>query len=325
MILALLQLKRLWYLIVFVSVILLIADITLSTLPSYDGHYSLIPFSLFPEIFSILIFVYSLFGRANPLLIASSSKPWKRRLRLFGNLLLIALWMMNAIVGSKSPYTSKRIFAALDCFQIVLVTVELIISRRLGQQQRQLLKQQDRREKRVENDSTLDFDASEDEEGRTTLEPAIELVRPDAVDPEVVVYSQQLLFEMHQRQLQQEYQRYLDQQHRAPGDEGSDTEQAGIEVQNQSESGNKVDEETDKEGKVEDIFQESSYKIEESADLLPNEPASSTRIHVASAPPISIVDAIVDSQESDLTTLERNPQLHLEHNPLPNTPHETSM
>ena len=166
----------------------------------------------------------------------------------------------------------------------------------------------------------------EDEDGRAASGPVIEIVRPEAVDPEVVVYGQQVLFDMHQRQLQLEYQHYLDQQIRAPGGVSSDTDQAGIEIQDQSESGNKMDQEDDELGKVEDIFQESSYKIEEPADPFPSGPASSPQLYVASAPPIvDSVPLIVENQESELTTVERNSQLLVERNPELNTPHDTSI
>lgn len=139
---ALLRLKRLWYIILLLAVIQLIAVITLNNLPNPPmGEISDFPVSLLPIVFTILIFVYSLLGKANPFLLAHSAKPWKRRLRLFGNLLLIALYMMDTFLDSKSSLTAKRVLAAIHYLQIILVTVELIVSYRLGKQQRQILEQ----------------------------------------------------------------------------------------------------------------------------------------------------------------------------------------
>ncbi|KAG0025918.1 hypothetical protein BGZ83_005526, partial [Gryganskiella cystojenkinii] len=95
------------------------------------------------------------------------------------------------------------------------------------------------------------------------MAPAVEIVRPEEVDPEVVVYGQQVMFDMHQRQLQREYQLYLEQQ-RLSGSGGED--HAGIEIpEGETESGvGKPDENGgSQEGKLEDILRESSYKIEE--------------------------------------------------------------
>ncbi|KAG0095417.1 hypothetical protein BGZ93_005916 [Podila epicladia] len=93
----------------------------------------------------------------------------------------------------------------------------------------------------------------------------VEIVRPDPVDKATVMLQQQQMYEHYHRQQQQQYQLYLMHQHMYVQGSGSGSG-SGSGPTLTSESSESMA--TDSEGKLDDILQESSYKIE----IDPNDP-----------------------------------------------------
>ncbi|KAF9959857.1 hypothetical protein BGZ72_008631 [Mortierella alpina] len=158
----------------------------------------------------------------------------------------------------------------------ILILVEMIGSARLGKQQRRLLKQERRRLEQAKLD--LEATGSISEQGPASVSGAstgrrgneggwrmdsregllsdsdsehaadaaqVEIVRPPSVGAAQVIYNQQLMYEMYQRQYHQHQQQFLMSQ-QLRGLESNTTGPVGA----------------DEEGKYDDLLLESSYKFE---------------------------------------------------------------
>ncbi|KAF9581006.1 hypothetical protein BGW38_002136, partial [Lunasporangiospora selenospora] len=251
------QLQRLWYIILTLAVASLITDITLVVQQSFGvnerPYYDMMPLPLVPDIATILIFAYFIWGQSNPFLLPGSypnSKPWVQKARVAGTLLLMALWVSNAIVNAKSTFTARRVMAAVCCFQTTLICIELIGRNNLTKHQRRALKQ----ELQYEMDNATQVEDNLDSEAHVASETSVqqakttsaspsppsqvraddgrvlEIVRPEAVDPSAVAFSQQLLYEMYQRQYYHQYQMHMLHQNTQEEANGTGEDQAGIEV-----------------------------------------------------------------------------------------------
>ncbi|OAQ32433.1 hypothetical protein K457DRAFT_135340 [Linnemannia elongata AG-77] len=281
MFLVLKRLHSLWYLILILSSLCLIATIVFYSLNIGDvqGFIHLIP--LFASVITVIIFAYGLWGKANPYLMPTSSprsNPCTRSVRHFGTSLLTLLWLISTVNYAVINVLVERLFSGLTLLIAILIVVESISSSRLGKEQRRILKEEERRVEleRVARDSgsTLvaaatnfrkygkkhnndsrdsglgslgDYDSSNDNNSSGENElTGVEIVRPEAIDPATVIYNQQILFESAQRHYHQQYQQYLIHQPRdgnaSGGNNGGDGEP--------------------QEGKYDDILLESSYKFE---------------------------------------------------------------
>ncbi|KAF9370852.1 hypothetical protein CPC16_003434 [Podila verticillata] len=259
---------------------------------------------MIPEIPTIIIFAYCIWGKSQPFLLPTSSpssNPCTRSCRHMGTCLLALLWLMATIVYALSPLNLRRFMAGITVLVTILILVEMVGSHRVGREQRRILKQEKRKLKlqMVEVDSSknngslsdgspsthsgrslgrMDMNSREglvggsddaspsrrklnDDDDDLENGEMVEIVRPDPVDKETVMLQQQQMYEKYQRQHQQQYQLYLMQQHMQAQESGS-----GSRSTLTPESGESVA--TDSEGKVDDILQESSYKIE----IDPNDP-----------------------------------------------------
>ncbi|KAG0025748.1 hypothetical protein BGZ82_009852 [Podila clonocystis] len=111
----------------------------------------------------------------------------------------------------------------------------------------------------------LNEDDDDDDDDDNDLESGgmVEIVRPDPVDKATVILQQQQMYEHYQRQHQRQYQLYLMHQRMHAQGSGSGSGSGSTMISELRESVA-----TDSEGKVDDILQESSYKIE----IDPNDP-----------------------------------------------------
>ncbi|KAG0056503.1 hypothetical protein BGZ83_004761 [Gryganskiella cystojenkinii] len=298
---ALARLQRLWYLILFCATFCLIADITLSSISDrYLKSFTYIPLPLIADIPTVLIFAYGLWGKSQPFLLPSSSptsSSCMRWTRLIGTVFLCLLWIMNTFIYISSELVVRKIFAGIAALNSILILVEMMGSHRIGKEQRRILKkerkeQQEKlelrqlklqRKKEEEhhpsqgdsgfenilaaasrerlndlergNRGSMDSDDDDDDNGQNALN-GVEIVRPEAIDPSTVIYSQHVLYEMHQRQYFMQYQQFLQSQHHLSSGGASST--AG-------QSSSPVDQDPDDteiEGKYDDILQQSSFKFE---------------------------------------------------------------
>ncbi|KAF9908683.1 hypothetical protein EC991_009611 [Linnemannia zychae] len=194
---------------------------------------------------------------------------------------------------------------------MILVVVESISSNRIGKEQRRILKEEERKmdlsmittvsdstlvggaglsslrkgKKHGNNasrDSELNNDNSSINSGTdNTSVTTVEIVRPEPLDPAAVIYSQQVLYDLAQRQYRQQYEQYtLQQQQSQSRGNGSSNGDTHLE-----------------EGKYDDILLESSYKFEVPMDeplsndstdpsALPlSTSPSGEKLHLPSAPP----------------------------------------
>lgn len=299
------RLQRLWYLILTLSTGCFITDITFISTRSDENQgmfLSLLP--MVPEIPTIIIFAYCIWGKSQPFLLPTSSpssNPCTRSCRHMGTCLLALLWLIATVVYALSSLNLRKFMAGITVLVTILILVEMIGSHRVGREQRRILKQEKRKLKlqTVEANNSKNNGSSSDgspstHSGRSLgrmdmnsreglvggsddaspsrrklndddddLESGemVEIVRPDPVDKATVMLQQQQMYEQYQRQHQQQYQLYLMQQHMHAQGSGSESRSTLT-----SESGEPVA--TDSEGKVDDILQESSYKIE----IDPNDP-----------------------------------------------------
>jgi len=296
MLAALAGLKRLWYLILLCSIICLIADITFSSIVNrYFPDYSPIPipFALIADISTVLIFAYGLWGKSRPFLLPSSSPTSNRFMRwarLVGTFLLCLLWILNTVIYISSEILVQRILAGIAILNSILILVEMVGSHRISKEQRRILKKErkeqqeklemkqlklQKKEEQLLSQAGLGLEGSQTRASREQMNDLdngiqslvdsdndddndedglkfVEIVRPEAIDSSTVIYNQQLMYEMHQRQYFLQYQQYLqNQNHLSPGGPGSTTGRQGL-----------IEQDTETEGKYDDMLQESSYKFE---------------------------------------------------------------
>ncbi|CAO3564839.1 unnamed protein product [Mortierella alpina] len=283
MIQALVSLQRLWYLILMLSTVCLVADITLSSTQSgtqsAEFRFYVFPLALVADIPTVLIFAYCIWGKANPLLLPSSSpksSACTRCLRGTGSLLLVLLWIANTIIYTISLVVVRKVLAGVAAMIAILILVEMIGSGRLGRQQRWFLKQERRRQEQAKLDLVAASVAAEGdvagsastgrrgkgERGRLGMDSRegllgdsrsvhtddgvqVEIVRPPSVGAAQVILNQQLMYEMYQRQYHQHHQQFLMSQ-QPPDTESQTTGSLNAEV----------------DGKYDDLLLESSFKFE---------------------------------------------------------------
>ncbi|KAF9155800.1 hypothetical protein BG015_008611 [Linnemannia schmuckeri] len=317
MFLVLKRLHSLWYLILSLSSLCLIATIVFFSLNlgNVTGIAHTAP--LIASIITVTIFAYGLWGKANPYLMPTSSprsNPCSRSVRHFGTSLLILLWVISTVSYGLIDVLVERLFSGLTLLIAILIVVEAVSSSRLGREQRRILKEEERRVefelrraaknsgstlvaaatdfrkyKKHSNNSrdsvlgSLDDDSSN---GDNAL-AGIEIVRPEAIDPATVIYNQQVLFESAQRHYHQQYQQYLLHQSRDGGSSGEGEQQ---------------------EGKYDDILLESSYNeisqveiqlITETNPFRDQDYQTATELS-ASAPPYELSSAESSSSNKQL-------------------------
>lgn len=206
---------------------------------------------------------------------------------------------MGTVVYAVDVLNLRRFMAGISVLVMILILVEMVGSHRVGREQRRILKQEKRKLKlqtvEIENGKNngspsdgspstqsgrnlvqLDTNSreghlrgSDDANSRRKLNDdddlesgeMIEIVRPDPVDKATVMLQQQQLYDHYKHQKQ--YQLYLMHQRMHAQGSGSGSGSGSTKT---SESGEQMA--TDAEGKVDDILQESSYKIE----IDPNDP-----------------------------------------------------
>ncbi|KAF9182196.1 hypothetical protein BGZ51_004881 [Haplosporangium sp. Z 767] len=247
----------------------------------HPDSYDFQPFCLIGDVITVLVFAYNLWGKSFRFQLPSSSptsKSWLRILRVFFTLIIILLWCKNADVNLSSVDSLKQAMAVIAAIVGALMTLEMVWNIRISREQRRLLTEEERRCKdkymgagaaEQEGCSSAEMngievskvkaggrrDSSEADEGEEAR--AMEIVRPEAVDPAVLIYSQQAMFEAFQKQYRQQQQYQAASSHQ----EGSC---AGIEVGVAVDG--KVDENstTILEGKIDDLSatHESSFKYE---------------------------------------------------------------
>ncbi|KAF9571461.1 hypothetical protein EC968_000492 [Mortierella alpina] len=293
MIQALVSLQRLWYLILLLSTICLVADITLSSTQagssnSIDYKFFVFPLALAADVPTVLIFAYCIWGKSNPFLLPSSSPKSNvctRCVRGTGSLLLVCLWIANTILYSVSQVVVRQILAGVAAMIAILILVEMIGSGRLGRQQRWFLKQERRRQEQAKLDLegtgvTSERSAAEQRKDAASGASAglrgkgggrgrgwgmdsreglmgdtnsahddgvgeVEIVRPPSVEAAQVIFNQQLMYEMYQRQYHQHHQQFLLNQQPL----GMESNTTGFEG-------------AQEEGKYDDQLLESSFKFE---------------------------------------------------------------
>ncbi|KAG0028884.1 hypothetical protein BGZ81_004344 [Podila clonocystis] len=236
-----------------------------------------------------------------------SSNPCTRSCRHMGTCFLALLWIIATFTNLYGGMPTRKFMAGITFLIMVLIVVEMIGSHRVGREQRRILKQEKRKlkqqklmEEKQKNVSSSSEDGPSTHSGRSLgrldmnsreglvgtsdgdannpsrrklneddgdddddLESVgmVEIVRPDPVDKATVILQQQQMYEHYQLQHQRQYQLYLIHQHMHAQGSGS-----GLGMTLTSELRESVA--TDSEGKVDDILQESSYKIE----IDPNDP-----------------------------------------------------
>ncbi|KAG0289394.1 hypothetical protein BGZ96_007065, partial [Linnemannia gamsii] len=329
-----LELKRLhslWYLILTLSSLALIATIVFYSLNLGQTPTFTYIFSLLASIISIIIFAYGLYGKANPYLMPTSSprsNPCTRSVRHFGTSLLALMWLISTVSYAVVNWWVERIFSGLMIVIAILIVVESISSNRLGKAQRRILKDEERRldllrvttssgstlvgtttdirkSKKQNNGSqasglgSLHSDDSSSYGGGSdgdSMMTGVEIVRPEAIDPATVIYNQQILFESAQRLYHQQYQQYVIHQLKDGGSTGSDGEGEP------------------QEGKYDDVLLESSYKFEIPMD----EPLHSSKALRASLS--SSTHLAGPSSPSSSLSLSNNEKMHLPSAPPAPTP-----
>ncbi|KAF9966447.1 hypothetical protein BGZ70_002287 [Mortierella alpina] len=289
MIQALVSLQRLWYLILMLSTVCLVADITLSSTQSGtqspEFRFYVFPLALAADVPTVLIFAYCIWGKANPLLLPSSSPKSNvctRCLRGTGSVLLVLLWIANTILYSVSLVVVRKVLAGVAAMIAILILVEMIGSGRLGRQQRWFLKQERRRQEQAKLDLVAGSvaaqgDVSEQGKGSASSASAgrrgqgeggrwgmdsregllgdsssvhtddvvrVEIVRPPSVGAAQVIFNQQLMYEMYQRQYHQHQQQFLMNHQQPLGTQSNTTGNAEVD------------------GKYDDLLLESSFKFE---------------------------------------------------------------
>ncbi|KAF9317522.1 hypothetical protein BG003_000667 [Podila horticola] len=273
-----------------------------------NSHYlslSLTP--LAAEIPTIFIFAYGIWGKSQPFLLPTSSpssNPCTRSCRHMGTCFLALLWIVATIVNLLGGLPTRNFMAGIRLLITILILVEMVGSHRVGREQRRILKNEKRKLKQqklmedekkkngsssddspsthsgrnlnrldmnsreglvggsytdVNNPSRRKLNEDDDDDDDMESGAMVEIVRPDPVDKATVILQQQQMYEHYQRQHQQQYQLYLMHQHMHTQGSGSGSA---------SGSGPSESMGTDSEGKVDDILQESSYKIE----IDPNDP-----------------------------------------------------
>ncbi|GJJ78603.1 hypothetical protein EMPS_10962 [Entomortierella parvispora] len=256
-----------------------------------------IPLPLVADVPTVLIFAYGIWGKSQPFLLPSSTlNPCIRWTRLLGTVLLCLLWIINTFIYSSSEMLIRRIFAGIAALNSILILVEMLGSHRIGKEQRRILKKekrdqqeklelkqlrlQKRREELHQGDSGFesqaiesresmggqsafdrqnsgshsDHDEDEDDEGRLR---EVEIIRPEAIDPSTVIFTQQMMYERQQREYFLQYQQYLQSQHHLSEQEQQNAS-AGPSGSVLPVAGSMGGED----GKYDDIFLESSYKFE---------------------------------------------------------------
>ncbi|KAK3837346.1 MAG: hypothetical protein J3R72DRAFT_449762 [Linnemannia gamsii] len=316
------RLHSLWSLILFLSTTVLIATMVFFFLGNYTSTLYL-PIPLTASLITIILFAYGIWGKTNPYLMPTSSprsNPCTRSVRHFGTSLLSLMWIASSVslITTDGPEAIiAQLFAGLTLLILILVIIESIASNRIGKEQRRILKEEERKlallrattvsgstlvggggsslwksKKHGNNGSrdsglgSLDNNDNNSINNTDTSLTTIEIVRPEAIDPATVIYSQQVLFESAQRQYNQQYHQYFLQESKGTGS-GSD---------NGSNDGHS--EQQQQEGKYDDILLESSYKFEVPMDVPlshdtsgPSTPplgswASKEKLHLPSAPPV---------------------------------------
>ncbi|ORZ27539.1 hypothetical protein BCR41DRAFT_419291 [Lobosporangium transversale] len=144
---------------------------------------------------------------------------------------------MNTTIYASAKIMLRKVMAGVSTLIAILVFVEMIGSIRIGREQRRILKQEKRclesakiQENNNSNDSNTTVDGNgqdhssgiisarggescerlieKDSEGGVM----VEIIRPEEVDPAMVIYDQRIMHELCQQQQQyrQQYQHYLE-------------------------------------------------------------------------------------------------------------------
>ncbi|KAF9583935.1 hypothetical protein BGW38_008067 [Lunasporangiospora selenospora] len=169
----------------------------MAVLNVYDNLLSaLVP--LIADFFTVGIFGYGLLVRQSGYLLSTSSpnsRAWSRVIRHAGTLLLVATWIVNAvayIIWSDLRY----ILVGVALLNAILILVEMIGSHRLAREQRRMLRAEIQLMKELEK---------EREGGGPTQDKsrAVEYVRPEEVDPQMLIDLLQYSLVQHQAFLNQ--------------------------------------------------------------------------------------------------------------------------